>query len=128
MAKMSEILNNVNFEDMRTFTNPTVHKILQYISGGLTKKITLNDLSKELFLTPSYISTLFKKEMGLNITEYINMRRIVLAKKLILSGDKISSLYLECGFENYSTFYRAFSKYAGMSPDSFKRLSKSTGM
>lgn len=128
MARMSEILNAVDFGKMSQITNPTVHKMLQYISSELTEKITLDDLSKATFLSPVYAGALFKKEMGMNVKEYINMRRIVLAKNRILSGEKIGSLYLECGFENYSTFYRAFSKYAGMSPDKFKKLSTAQGL
>ncbi|MBQ3427455.1 MAG: helix-turn-helix transcriptional regulator [Clostridia bacterium] len=35
-------------------------------------------------------------------------------------------MYLCCGFENYSTFYRAFLKYTGMSPEEFKKAQKSS--
>ncbi|MDO5398836.1 MAG: AraC family transcriptional regulator [bacterium] len=121
MAKMNEILESVDFDEIRPLTNPTIQKILQYIDSMLTKKITLDDIAKITFLSPVYVSALFKKEMGMNITEYINMRRIVLVKNRILTGGKISSVYIDCGFNNYSTFYRAFSKYVKMSPDEFKR-------
>lgn len=120
MSKLNELLRIEDLENIHPVANETIYKILQYISSSLTQKITLDDISKATYLSPTYISTIFKKEMGMPLSSYINMRRIVLAKNRILLGEKITSLYLECGFDDYSTFYRAFSKYAGISPEKFK--------
>ncbi|MBQ9599169.1 MAG: helix-turn-helix domain-containing protein, partial [Clostridia bacterium] len=48
-------------------------------------------------------------------------RRVRSAKNLIMQGQSITNAYIESGFRDYSTFYRTFVKYAGMSPDEFKK-------
>ena len=54
--------------------------------------------------------------MGISITDYISMQRIAMAKKLISQGGSASKIYSECGFNDYSSFYRAFVKNFGYSP------------
>ena len=120
MAKISHILSNTEAEDATLSTNAHINKILEYIAMHFTEAISLEDLAKEVNMSTVYISKLFKKETRMTLKMYINMYRIIHAKKLILSGEKISTLYEKCGFENYSTFYRAFIKYVGISPENFK--------
>lgn len=121
MVKMNEILRTIDFDALRPPGNPTIRKILDFIDSALVEKLTLDNIAKATFLSPVYLSSLFKKEMGMTIKDYINMNRILLAKNRILNGEKISSLYHKCGFNDYSTFYRAFLKYVKMSPDEFKK-------
>lgn len=71
-------------------------------------------------MSPSYTSRIFKKEMGMTIKEYLNMRRITLAKNKIINGSRATALFAECGFSDYTTFYRAFVRYVGMSPEAFR--------
>ena len=48
------------------------------------------------------------------------MKRIVLAKNMIMNGTPATEVYERCGFNDYSTFYRAFKRYVGVSPDKFR--------
>lgn len=121
MVKMNEILRTIDFDNLRPAENPTILKILNYIDSALTENLTLDNIAKATFFSPVYLSSLFKKEMGMSIKDYINMHRILLAKNRILNGEKISSVYHKCGFDDYSTFYRVFSKFVGMSPDRFRK-------
>lgn len=120
LAKVNHILQNTDTEDVKLFENKHINKILEYITSHFAQSITLDDIAAEVHMSAVYISKLFKEETGMTLKSYINMYRVVHAKNLILGGEKISSLYEKCGFENYSTFYRAFVKCVGMSPECFK--------
>lgn len=120
MAKISNILQTTDIETTVQFSNKHINKILRYIDLHYTQPIVLDDIANEVFMSTVYISKLFKRETGMTLKSYVNMCRIVNAKNLILAGERITSVHSKCGFENYSTFYRAFIKYAGMSPEEFK--------
>ena len=93
---------------------------LTYINSHYKENLTLDDIAASMFVSSAYLSRLFKKETGMTVKTYINMRRVTDAKNLIASGHQITSAFWECGFSDYSTFYRAFVKYIGMSPDEFR--------
>lgn len=121
MAKTIEIMRTVDISQHHAIKNKTIYKILRYIDEHFAENITLEDVADELYLSNVYISRVFKQELGLNLKTHINMRRIVMAKNMIAANEKISSVYTKCGFENYSTFYRSFMRFVGMSPDEFKQ-------
>ena len=58
----------------------------------------------------------------MTIKAYLNLRRVTHAKNLMMQGEKATTIFDKCGFFDYSTFYRAFVKYVGMSPDEFKHM------
>ncbi len=124
ISKILHILRTQNSTSEITFSNTHINKIINYIHSHSTNAITLNEISENIHLSSVYISRLFKKETGMTLTEYLNMYRIVNAKNLILSGEKITILPEKCGFENYSTFYRAFVQYTGTSPEKFRNTAK----
>lgn len=98
-----------------------VLKMMSYISEHYIENIGLQDIADHMYMDKSYIGRLFKKHTGMTIKPYINMQRILKAKNLIASGKQATDIYTECGFENYSTFYRAFKKYVGYTPEEFKK-------
>lgn len=122
ISKISIILSNVDMRNTASINNKNISKILQYIDCHFLEPISLNDIAESIYMSTVYICKLFKRETGMTLKSYINMYRIVKAKNLILDGEKISSLHNKCGFENYSTFYRSFIKYVGMSPEQFKNF------
>lgn len=124
IAKISTLLRRGYITHTSHFQNRHINNIMQYISMHNAQPITLNDIAAEIHVSAVYVSKLFKKETGMTLKSYINMCRIVNAKNLILAGEKIIELPEKCGFENYSTFYRAFVKYAGISPEDFKKSNK----
>lgn len=121
ILKISEILNSENILSPHIELNKTTVEIKSYVDKNFTTPINLDEIANNLFLNKSYLCRNFKQNTGMTIKNYINMKRITYAKNKILSGEKSSNIYLECGFNDYSTFYRAFSKYVSMTPDEFKR-------
>ena len=120
VTKISEILK-YEYSDDKLQMKKNIKKITDYINDNITDAINLDGIASYLYLDKSYVCRLFKRETGLTINEYINMTRIALAKQMILSGTLPRDAYTRCGYNDYSTFYRAFRRHAGVSPEEFKR-------
>ncbi|MGM9937472.1 MAG: helix-turn-helix domain-containing protein [Candidatus Ornithomonoglobus sp.] len=119
---IGRILREENPPEQTIIANKKAGSILSYIDRHYTESITLEDISGAVYMSPSYTSRMFKKETGMTIKEYINMRRVTKAKNLLMESRKASSIFTYCGFSDYSTFYRAFTKYIGMTPDELKHM------
>lgn len=104
--------------------NKKINVICKYISEHYNENITVEDIAGAAFISPSYASRMFKKEMGITIKAYLNVRRVTRAKNLLLEGIQATDVIYECGFKDYSTFYRSFVKYTGMTPEQFKNIEK----
>ena len=101
-----------------------VYKITEYINANYSKRITLDDVAKEVYLSRSYISTVFKEEMGISLTEYIRDVRIEKSKLLLLDNKiRIIDISGLCGFEDQSYFTKVFHKAVGVTPKKFRLIS-----
>ncbi|MFC4776935.1 response regulator [Paenibacillus sp. GCM10023252] len=112
------------FEKKHMTKNTRVtHKIKEIISRRYMEDINTTLLSKEVFLTPNYISQIFKQETGLTITEYITRHRIETAKNLLKSPDlKVLEISEMVGIDNPQYFSTLFKKYTGMHPGKYRSL------
>lgn len=90
--------------------------LTDYISENLSMPLDINSLAKTMYISPSGITHLFKKEFGIPIHKYIIQKRLVYAKRLISEGKQPTKIYAEVGFKDYSTFYKAYVNYFGYSP------------
>ncbi len=98
-----------------------VYKITEYINANYSKRITLDDIAKEVYLSRSYISTVFKEEMGISLTEYIRDVRIEKSKLLLLDNKvRIIDISGLCGFDDQSYFTKVFHKSVGVTPKKFR--------
>ena len=95
---------------------------VRYIDQHFTQQITLEELSRIAFLSPSYLSRTFRQEHGESIRAYIIRRRMELAQELLLKTDlPIKEISQECGFNSLSRFYRSFRDFAGVTPLAFRK-------
>ena len=102
--------------------NKTVASIMQYISTHYAKNMPLEQIAEEVELSPNYICSLFKKETGINLYQYIMEFRINRAKELLLSTNlKSYEIAAKTGFADESYFSRSFKKVTGQSPVEFRR-------
>ena len=88
------------------------------------KNITLKSLCELFFTNRQTLTKFFKDYTNLTIHNYITMVRIEQAKQLIYKGIQPSTLHLMCGFNDYTTFYRAFKKTEGITPQQFVAFSQ----
>lgn len=99
-----------------------VKDILYYISQHYGEEITLDQIAQVVELSRTYVCGLFKKEMGINLTNYIMNYRIDKAKELFRNTNLRSYEVAEkVGFYDESYFSRTFKKLTGESPNSYKK-------
>ena len=97
-------------------------EIMDYVEGHIGEKITLSAIASHINMNESYISRLFKHETGLNIINYINIRKMEKAKELLSEKDMIvKDVAYALGFEEQSYFNRMFNKYFGVNPKEYKK-------
>ena len=89
----------------------------KYIDENFRENIDRNDVAAVTFVTPNYLSKLFKNSMNMNLREYINQLRIEEAKRLLLSTSmSVSEIASYVGYYNISYFSTVFHKQVGISP------------
>ena len=97
--------------------------ILSYINQHLKDELTIQGLSEHFHFCPSYLCSMFKKETGTTIRKYIIAQRITLAKSLLSNGYSTTDTSEMCGFNDYSNFFKTFTKIVGVSPRKFSQFS-----
>ena len=92
-----------------------------YIRNNYMKRIIMDDIAKNVGLSVSYISRIFKKEMGYSLITFLNKVRIDNAKILLLENNipLVEVAYL-CGFEDQTYFNKVFKKLTGFTPGKFR--------
>lgn len=99
--------------------NNRIDDIIDYLTDNISADITLDFLAEKFFINKYYMCHTFKKQTGITIKEFMNTRKITKAKQMLSEGADIMGLCYECGFNDYSTFYKAFKKLTGKSPKDF---------
>jgi two-component system response regulator YesN len=101
--------------------NQTFNAILQFVTENYRNDLSLQDLSDQFFMNPSYISQLFKKEAGETFTAYVAKLRIAFACELLEnSRDSIQEIAEKIGYHDYFYFTRLFKKLIGMTPTQYR--------
>lgn len=101
--------------------SPIIQKIIAYIDTDLQTDLSLKTFAKYLNVNASYLSTLFSKEVGMPLSEYVNHARISHAKKLLLGTNlPIKLISEQCGFSDTHYFNRVFRKIEGVTPNVYR--------
>jgi len=99
-----------------------VEESIKYIKENYCEKLTLQQVSSHVFMNPQYFSRIFKKEIGVTYTDYVNNLKILHACKLLettsYAAYRISS---ECGFSDQSYFNRVFFNHTKMTPKEYQK-------
>ena len=94
------------------------------MESSLARKISLEDLADTVNLHPAYFSNEFARRMGMPPMEYLRVRRVELAKRLLLESErKLADIAVSTGFADAFHLSRTFKRIAGMSPSEFRRKS-----
>lgn len=105
--------------------NPHVKSIKQYIFDNLTGELSLDTIANHVHLAPQYICSLFKKQTGTTIMQFILNARIDMAKTAIIAtNESISKIAEGCGFDDYCYFSHVFKKINGISARQYRNTKK----
>ncbi len=99
--------------------------IIQYIEENYARKITLKDIAAREFLSPSYLSHFFEKNMNISISNYLSKIRIEHSVNYLLYSDNsIEKVAQSCGFTSPRSYATLFRKQYHMLPSQFRREKK----
>lgn len=101
--------------------NLMVQKAIDYITLNYSEKISLKEIAQELYLSPNYLSELFKRYTNQNISEYIMQLRLEKATKYLLRPEyKVGDVAGLVGFSDSRYFSSMFKRQYGMTPNEYR--------
>ncbi len=90
---------------------------ISFIDKSYSKDINLESVAKEIHVSPSYLSRLFKREMDMSFTEYLNSFRVKKARQMIEEGEQnLYEISEKTGFNSYNYFLKVYKEYTGLRP------------
>jgi len=95
---------------------------MRYINENYNRNLTLESVAQHVYISPFYLSHMFKEELGFTFLEYLTKLRIEEAKKLLMEKDMtIIEVASEVGYEDAGYFSKVFKKYTGISPAQYRK-------
>lgn len=105
-----------------TVCSKPIVKCIDYIYDNLHNRITVNGLAEYVKLNPTYLSRLFKKEVGISVSEYIRKQKIDTAKNMLVYSDyKPGQIAQILAFPSQSYFTEIFKEYTGITPSEYAK-------
>ena len=122
LAEMLHLYVDYSFDFSEIRHSDTIYRVMEYIKSNYSRKVTLEDISSYVHLSPSHLSGLFRKETGQTISAYLSFVRIEKSKHLLSTTDTpIAQIGALCGFEDQSYFTRVFRQQTGLSPKKYRQ-------
>lgn len=95
---------------------PIVSQILDYIDQNYCNTDNVKEIAEANYVSEAYLFRLFKKHLKISPHKYITDKRLLLAQKLISQGVRPTAVSEKCGFNDYTTFFKSYTKHFGRSP------------
>ena len=114
------LINNTRSYSEAPTGNDQLRQIIEYINKNYTSDINLSDIEKKFFISKYHLCHIFPQATGLTVYQYITKKRLAYARELIKSGVTISGASERAGFNNYSSFYRAYVNEYSVTPKNDK--------
>ena len=124
LVRMNKEVSFIENEDELNEKNNIIHKARMFAINNLDKKISVSDIASEVGLSVSRLSHLFKEKTGISLLKFLNKKRLTRAKDLLKNGYSITNTANKCGYQDYTSFIRAFTKEYGISPTQYIKDSK----
>ncbi len=105
--------------------SPIVRKVITLINSDLSANLTLHTLAESQNISSGYLSTVFKRDTGVTLTEYITRERMQRACRLLSTTNlQIQTVALHCGIMDVQYFSKLFKKYTGKTPKEYRNSVK----
>ena len=111
--------------DSGRVSNHIVDQIQAYIAEHYAEKLTLTGIASQFYISPYYLSRLFRRVTGQSIVDYLNNRRIEAAQKLLETTElSISAIAEQTGFASAAHFRRVFREVMDISPLQYRKKNR----
>ena len=123
---MDTVNNNIDRLEKSFGSSPSVlHReietVKQYIYEHYSEELSVDALAQSVYMAPSYLSHVFKKETGQNISKFIKTYRMEKAREMLENThNKIVNISYAVGYPNVSYFCQSFREYFGISPQKYR--------
>lgn len=124
MILINRAILDKELENLAEITyDPRIQQLLQYINEHLAEDLTIDLLAEKSFTSRFYMMRKFKADTGCSIHQYINSKRLLLAKRLLTTTElPITQLCFQCGFKDYSSFPENLSAVLALPPPNFAAI------
>lgn len=115
------IYANKTHDDIEEESSPVVRRAINYLGKNLNKKLTLSKLASEVGYSPTYLSTLFKKETNYSPISYFSHLKILKACEFLdYTNMKVKEISFNLGYTDPYYFTKDFTKKMGLSPRNYR--------
>jgi len=119
---LGKYANNLASESALQNNHPSIEKAKRYMEENFNKNFSIEHLAKKVCTSKFHFSRIFKKEIGITCTEYLNKVRITKAKNLLKNDQlSISEICFLTGFNDLTYFGKVFKTLEGVSPSTYRK-------
>lgn len=121
MNKFSTKSSYPLMDDLTVYEN-SIQEVCRYICNYYNKPISLDQMAKIAYMSPTYFSKKFKRVTGFGFNEYLNNVRIKMATNLLMETQlSITEIATFCGYQDSNYFGDVFKKIIGISPNKYRK-------
>lgn len=124
-ARLDELTQHLAEERGAGGGNRAIRQAAAYLRENFAQPISLAAVAAEVHLNPAYLSYLFKREMGINFSDYLQNCRMEHIKLLLRESDEpLKECAARAGFADYRNFCKLFKKQTGLRPAQYRSLNR----
>lgn len=112
---------NIEIANKLSLTNDMLRRILIYVHDNYSKDITLEDAAELVNISVRHFTRLFRIHTNMSFKDFLLYYRIEVSEKLLKTSKSVSEIAKECGFNNNSSFFKAFRKYKNCTPAMYRK-------
>ena len=124
LSALSDILSKEKLKNLseKYGKEGMIKYCILYVDAHCAEDITLSEMTRLSAISRAQFCKLFKEESGLSFNDYLNRKRIQRALSLIKNGETITDVAYNCGYTEFTTFYRNFLKFTGSNPTKYRNF------
>lgn len=96
--------------------HPMLSEALSYIGENLFTVGSVRQIADALRVTESYLFRLFREELNTSPKKYVTDKRLLAAQAMLRLGRRPTEIFSECGFVDYTSFFRSYKRFFGVAP------------
>ena len=122
IVKVLDTFLDTVYEARSIKNSKLLEEAIQYIRENYHEKLSLENVAEKIYISPYYLSHLFKEELGITFLEYLTRIRMEEAKKLLMDRSlTILDISLRIGYDDPGYFSKVFKKNIGVSPSQYRK-------